>query len=462
MVRAGLPAMPVDEFEKKISVSADPDLPFIEIVATDGEPKVAVAIAQAIVDGLILTSQEIRGGSDVLDPFLEQDLATIQRQIDDTRTRIAKLQADRTRTDAQEATLQGLVTDLVTLRQTYDTLRAAPAANRLWLADPPVLPLGPVSPRPVLNTVISVILALLLATGVAFLWEKLDDRVRTPEDVEKVAGLPTIGTIARMPSQRGRKDFYYLATLLYPRSVAAEAFRTIRTNLEFASLDSPLRTITVTSSVPGEGKSVVSGNIAVVFAQAGRRTILVDADLRRPGLHTLFSLPNDVGLTDMVLSDVMTLANVAQHTEEPNLWVVTSGPVPANPAELLGSQRMGVILQRILAEADLVILDTPPVGVVTDGVLVAARSDSTLLVVSPDRSSERAVRRARDALAHVNAHVVGAVLNNVSARDAQANPYYGLYRGDDRSKPGTKPRLQAADAPVEATGPGVRSAEGEP
>jgi non-specific protein-tyrosine kinase len=270
--------------------------------------------------------------------------------------------------------------------------------------------------------------------------------------VEKVTGLPTIGTILRMPSERGRKEIYRLATLLNPRSAAAEAFRTIRTNVEFASVDRPLRTITVTSSLPGEGKSVVSANLAVAFGQAGRRTILVDADLRRPGIHTLFSLPNDTGLTDMVLSDAFTLAEVAMDTEEPNLRIVTSGPVPANPAELLGSQRMAVILQRILADADLVILDTAPVGVVTDAALVAARTDSTLLVVSPDLSSERVVRKARVALAHVNARVVGVVLNNVAPRDAQSNPYYGLYRPDERGKKAKPSKAVATPNPRPAAG----------
>jgi capsular exopolysaccharide synthesis family protein len=164
----------------------------------------------------------------------------------------------------------------------------------------------------------------------------------------------------------------------------------------------------------------------------------------------LFSLPNDTGLTDMVLSDAISLADVAMDTEEPNLRVVTSGAVPANPAELLGSQRMAVILQRILADADLVILDTAPVGVVTDAALVAARTDSTLLVVSPDRSSERVVRKAREALAHVNARVVGAVLNNVARRDAQVNPYYGLYRPDERSKKGKASKSTASPDPRSA------------
>jgi tyrosine-protein kinase len=428
---------PVEELQGKIQVLPDQTLPIIDIVATDSDPAVAVDIAKAVVDQLTESSGAIDGTAQAQSKFLTSDLAAIQNLIEQTRSSIAALQRIRTLTDANAARLDLLIGRLLTARQQYSALLgfAAPAANRLTVLDPAAAT-GQIAPRPVLNTAIAVILALLVATGVAFVWEKYDDRVKTPEDVEKVAGLPTIGTIIRMPSERGRKEFYRLATLLFPRSVAAEAFRTIRTNLEFASLDKPLGTITVTSSVPGEGKSVVSGNIALAFAQAGRRTILVDADLRRPGLHNLFGIPNNAGLTDMVLSDNADVASVAQRTEEPNLRVITSGAVPANPAELLGSHRMAVILQRITAEADLVVLDTSPVGIVTDGALVAARSDSTLLVVNPDRSSERMVRKAREALAHVNARVVGVVLNNVSRRDAEPNPYYGLYRPAKPKAPG--------------------------
>jgi succinoglycan biosynthesis transport protein ExoP len=442
MARAGLGG-PVEEVEKKIAVKPDQNLPFIEIVATDRDPNVAAAIANGMVEELKKASEAITGDTSKDNTFLTTDLAATQALIEQTRATIAVLQRVRNPTDADAARLEGLVNRLVALRQTYVSLLgfAAPAANRLTVVDPADVPTGPSSPRPLLNTAIAVILGILVATGLAFVWEKYDDRVKTPEDVEKVTGLPTIGTIIRMPSERGRKEFYRLATLLFPRSVAAEAFRTIRTNLEFASLDKALGTITVTSSVPGEGKSVVSGNIAVAFAQAGRRTILVDADLRRPGLHALFGIPNNVGLTDMVLSDNADVGSVVQRTEEPNLRVITSGAVPANPAELLGSHRMAVILQRITAEADLVVLDTPPVGIVTDGALVAARSDSTLLVVNPDRSSERMVRKAREALAHVNARVVGVVLNNVSRRDAEPNPYYGLYRpAGSKSAGKDKPR----------------------
>jgi polysaccharide biosynthesis transport protein len=447
-VIARLPAgsrLSLDEYRSKVTIAADNQLPLIKLVATDGKADGAVTLAKAAVDELVATAMTPNSDQSAPSAFVQRQLGVIADQIDAAITRIDLLEGLAVRTAAQDTELRSLLTDVIGLRQTYSAfVNILPAGSELAIIDPPRTPTAMAAPRPLLNALVSGILGILVATGVAFVWEKLDDRVRTPEDVEAVTGLPTIGTVVRMPGDRNRKEFYRLATLLYPRSVAAEAFRTIRTNLEFASLDRDLRTLTITSALSGEGKSVVSANLAVAFAQAGRRTILVDADLRRPGVHELFSVVNTVGLTDMMLSDSVDLRLVAKDTEEPNLRIVTSGTTPANPAELLGSQRMAAILQRLLADADLVVLDTPPVAAVTDAALLAARSDSTLLVVNPDRSSERMVRKAREALRHVNARVVGVVLNNVSARDAEANAYYGMPRSKDVAKGPPKAASRAA------------------
>ncbi len=143
-----------------------------------------------------------------------------------------------------------------------------------------------------------------------------------------------------MKGDRARSEIYRLAALLYPRSGVAEAYRTLRTNIEFASVDAPIRTLLVTSSIPGEGKTITAANLAIVFAQAGRRVLLVDADLRKPGVHVVFDLPNAHGLTTLLRSDEVSLDAIAQATEQDNLRVLTTGPLPPNPAELLGSQRM--------------------------------------------------------------------------------------------------------------------------
>lgn len=426
--------MQIHEFDKKISVAADQQQPIISIIGNDADPIVATAIANAMADQLLAIAPSLSSQSSDALAFVERDLKAIQTQIEQAQEEIATLVAIGNRTNSQQVRLETLQNRLVSLRSTYAAFLAfagTPSSNRLTVIDRAVAPDGPASPRPLFNTAIGLVLGLLVGIGFAFLWERLDDRVKNAEDVERATGLTTIGTVLRMPTDPARKEFYRLVTLLYPRSPAAEAFRSLRTNLEFSSLDERFRTIVVTSSVPGEGKTVVASNLAVAFAQSGRSTILVDADLRRPGTHLIFSLANDRGLTDMLRSDETGLSDVAQRTEEPNLTVITSGTLPANPAELVGSHRMEVIIDRLAESADLVIFDTPPIGAVTDAALLAARASATILVVQPHRAREHVVVHAREALANVSAHVVGVVLNNIPTRDSGANPYFGVYRADE-------------------------------
>src|SRR4029079_17091925 len=177
-----------------------------------------------------------------------------------------------------------------------------------------------------------------------------------------------------------------------------------------------------------EGKTVVAGNLAVAFAQAGRRVILVDADLRRAGVASIFGLAENPGLTDLVRSDAVGIDTVAQETEVPNLRIITAGTIPANPAELLGSRRMGAISQRLIEAADIVIYDTPPITAVTDAALTAAKADATIMVVQSHRASKRVVTQGIEALTKVNARIVGAVLNNVPGHVAV--PYYGRNQGE--------------------------------
>ena len=221
-------------------------------------------------------------------------------------------------------------------------------------------------------------------------------RTRTPS--RRSPALSTLGTIARIRTARGRSEFYQLVALLYPRSSVAEAYRTLRANVEFASVAAPLHTLLVTSAAPGEGKTVTASNLAVVFAQAGRTVLLVDADLRKPGVHEMFNLPNVRGLTTMLRDDSLGLDAVAQATEQANLRILTTGPLPPNPAELLGSHRMQAVLALMKQEADLVIFDSPPVQAVTDAAVLSSFADGTLLVIDAGRSRRRGVRAAVETL----------------------------------------------------------------
>ena len=219
-----------------------------------------------------------------------------------------------------------------------------------------------------------------------------------------------------------------LVTLQDPRSPIAEAYRGLRTNLTFSSLDRPLRTMLITSAGPEEGKSTVLANLAVTEAQAGRRVIIVDADLRRPRQHELFGISNATGLTTALadekgLQNLSLQATVLQATEVPGLRVLTSGPLQPNPTELLASQRMAALLTALSALSDLVLFDAPPVVVVTDAAILASQVDGVLLVVNANGTRREHAQRAQQLLAKVNARIVGSVLNN-AAPDRSLRPYY--------------------------------------
>ena len=196
-----------------------------------------------------------------------------------------------------------------------------------------------------------------------------------------------------------------------PRSDAAEAYRTLATNIQFSSLDRPVRTLLVTGATPDEDKTTVLANLAITLAATGRRVVVVDCDLRRPKLHTVFGVAEAPGLTSMMLDE--TLGPPLQATTFPNVRVVTSGPLPPNPAELLGSERMGRAIAQIGADADYILFDAPPVTVVSDAAMLAARLDGVLLVIASGRTRREAARRAKEQLDRVGARVLGTALSNV-------------------------------------------------
>jgi non-specific protein-tyrosine kinase len=204
-----------------------------------------------------------------------------------------------------------------------------------------------------------------------------------------------------------------LTTVVEPRSPISEAYRTLRTNLDFASLDQALKTLVVTSARVGEGKSTTLANLAVVSAQAGRRVVLVDADLRRPTLHQIFGLENEVGLTTVMMNEAASASSALQETEIEGLSVLPSGPLPPNPADLMGSRRMEDVIAALSEQADQVFFDTPPIVAVTDAAVLATKVDGVLLVISAGKTRREYARTAVQRLEQINARLVGAVLTNV-------------------------------------------------
>ncbi len=215
-----------------------------------------------------------------------------------------------------------------------------------------------------------------------------------------------------------------LISLTNPKSPIAEQFRTIRTNIQFSSVDEALQTIIVTSSGPGEGKSTNTANLAVVFAQQGKRVLLIDADLRKPTVHYTFRTENHVGLSN-VLTRQLTLEEAISTTAQEKLWVLSSGPIPPNPSELLGSKNMQVLLEQAKEEYDVIVIDTPPVLAVTDAQILANLADGVVLVVSSGKTERDSAKKAKELLESAKAKILGVVLNNKKAEESHYYYYYG-------------------------------------
>lgn len=219
----------------------------------------------------------------------------------------------------------------------------------------------------------------------------------------------------------------HLITLVNPRSPISESYRALRTNIEFSSVDTQTQIIMVTSAGPAEGKSTVIGNLAVAYAQNDRSVLLIDADLRKPTVHRTFQLTNRYGLSSF-LSHQAGLEHVIQESEVPNLYVMTAGPIPPNPAEMLGSKSMSKLLDSLRKQFDIILIDTPPVLAVTDAQLLASQSDGAVLVINSGKVKKDIALKAKQNLDRVNARLLGVVLNNVKRKASEE--YYYYYYGN--------------------------------
>jgi capsular exopolysaccharide synthesis family protein len=319
--------------------------------------------------------------------------------------------------------------------------------NNLRVLDYSRLPTSPVSPHLARAAVVSALLALLAGVLLALLLDTLDRTIKTPEDIESKMGVPFLGVMPHVEAAEGRLDLYVADN---PQSPASECCRLIRTNLLFAGLSRPLKRLLVTSPVAREGKTTISISLAVVMAQSGNRVLLIDSDLRRPRLKAALGALGangkleDIGLTSALLGEV-PLDQAIQATTVPNLFVLLSGPVPPNPAELVDGVRFRELIEECAEKFERVIIDSPPAVPVTDPAILASYCDGVVMVVRSGRTAEDQARRARRNLTDVGARILGVVLNDcdVSRRGYGAYRYgYGYYssqskRGSSRTRRAT-------------------------
>ena len=298
------------------------------------------------------------------------------------------------------------------------------SGDDLVVVSPAVLPDQPVSPNKTLNVAIAFAAGLAVAVGIAFLLDYLDQSIKSDGELTERVGLVAVGHIAFVAAGQGKGG--ELVTL-DASSHASEAYKALRTSLLYSAIDQELKVIVITSAEQGEGKSRTAANLAVALAHAENKTLLIDADFRRPSQHRIFGRIRNVGLSNLLVKDVSQQEAITSFEPVSNLWLLTSGPTPPNPSELLGSSRMKDLMAVLHEDFKYVIIDTPPVNAVTDASILAASASGTILVVEQGRTTVPALRHAKQVLERVGAHTVGAVMNKLRARGGAYSYQYGYY-----------------------------------
>ena len=355
----------------------------------------------------------------------------------------------------------------ILMKTKYQESRITEASKitNIRIVDPAIPPEKPIKPKKKMNLLLGMFMGLGLGVGIAFVKEYMDHSVRSGEELEKM-GLNTISIVPKIDIKSAldklphtgkiEDDEYTLKSRMIshydPKSTVAEAYRTLRTNIQFMNPDNPYTSMVISSAGPGDGKSTTVVNIAITFANLGKKVLLIDADLRKPVLHKVFDVPRSPGLTQRLVQDLND-QDVIRETEVPDLFLVTYGDIPPNPSELLASQKLKDFVVRMKEVFDIVLIDSPPIIAVTDASILSKMTDAILLVVKAGSTDLRVLRRSIDLLKQVNTNLIGAVLNgvNISAGYDSYYYYYHYYyyyadtkekkKSDKKSRRRRKPRL---------------------
>jgi polysaccharide biosynthesis transport protein len=417
-----------------------PESPIIQIQVTDVNPVRAQAVADELGRQLILQSPTAANPEDeVRQQFINEQLNRLQSQIDQTQTDIENLQEQlgnltsaREINDVQNQ-ISSLQTVLNTLQSNYNGLLANTeqgAVNTLTVIESAGMPRQPIGPNKPMTILLSGAIGFALAAAAAYVIEFLDNTVKSPEEITSFIGAPIIGRIGEFPDEQ--PSWKYVSDV--PRSPVADSFRVLRTNLDFSNAAKPRKIFLVSSADLGEGKTTVASNLAAILAQADRKVILVDGDLRRPSLHQWLEKTNPTGLSD-IFRDKITLRESITTTADKNISLITSGPLPPNPTELLASHKMDEILENLREMADIVIIDGPPF-IVPDASVLADKVDGVIVVVRPRYSRRSPVKAMAESLNRIGADVIGVVINRITkSPGGEFDTYYEGYSQKYTSPP---------------------------
>jgi polysaccharide biosynthesis transport protein len=350
----------------------------------------------------------------------------IQRRINDVQNQLNALPLNST----ERPTLQSQIDSYQRQLEQFQVGANLYQAGGLELVTKPGVPGSPAEPNTIRNALLAALLGLILGIGLAFLREYFDDSIKTKEDLERATGeLAVLGMIPSTPDWKNRNDAY-LVTVAKPESPEAEAYRTLRTALQFRAIEEPIRALQVTGASTAEGKTTTLANLAVTLAQTGQRVIVVDCDLRRPRVHEFFGLDNAVGFTTMLLGEHSLSEAIQAVPNQSNLAVLASGSAVPDPSELLALERSSELIDGLRDHCDLVLIDTPPIIPVSDPLIVSKNVDATLVVARAGLTTKRSMRRAVEMLRQVNAPLIGTILNKLGSKGSYGYDYgYGYSHG---------------------------------
>jgi succinoglycan biosynthesis transport protein ExoP len=399
---------------------------FLEISVIHTDPKFAQVVANVFGQQLINfspVSMAQMSNEDQL--FVQKQLKELMVSIEKTRDEITSKQARLLGLESaleiakSEAEISALDAKLASLQEIYANLFASTreaAFNTLSVFDPASEPKLPIGPKVALIVLLAAFSGLVFALAAAYLIEFLDDTIKNTDEISRVTEIPLCGIIAEM---HGFKPTFVADN---PRSPIADAFRSLRTNLEFSSIDHPLKKLVISSAEASDGKSTIAMNLAIVMAQSDKSVILLDADLRSPSIHRYLGIPETPGLSEVFLDRVKIEEALVEWSGQPKIKVLPAGITPPNSPELLGSHKMDVILDKLSGMADYIIVDGPP-GFVVDAIVLAAKVDGVLLVINIGETRRGPIKSVIDQFKRIGANMVGIVLNRV----ARSSSYYGSY-----------------------------------